>query len=90
KLPERKGLTGAHLLESQPMAGTPQTAEQKIRGRDVAADWVVLVCGYEVEAVKAVVENELAPDALVAHGALPDPAVAIYRAAYSLTSREKP
>jgi hypothetical protein len=89
-LPERKGLTGAHLLESQPMAGTPQTFEQKIRGKDATADWVVLICGYDVEAVKAVVENELAPDALVAHGALPDPAVAIYRVAHSLTSRGKP
>lgn len=89
-LPEGKGLTGAHLLESQPMAGTPQTTEQKIRGGDAPADWVVLIGGYDVDAVKAVVENELAPEALVAHGALPDPAVAIYRVAYSLTSRENP
>lgn len=90
KLPRRKGLTGAHLLESQPMAGTPQTTEQKIRGKDAVADWILLICGYDVEAVKAVVENELGPEALVAHGALPDPAAGFYRAAYSLTSRDQP
>lgn len=32
-LHERRGLTGAHLLESQPMPRSPQTAEQKIQGR---------------------------------------------------------
>jgi len=90
KLPQRKGLSGAHLLESQPTAGTPQTAEQKIRGRDAMADWVLLVCGYDAEAVETVAENELAPDALVTHGALPGPAVALYRAAYSLTPGERP
>ena len=54
ELPQRKGLTGVHLLESQPMAGVPQTAEQKIRGGDRTADWVMLVGGYDREAVKAV------------------------------------
>jgi hypothetical protein len=87
-LPQRKGLIGAHLLESQPMTGTPQTAEQKIRGKDARADWVLLICGYDVDAVKAVVSNQLAPDALAAHGALPGVAEALYRAAYSLTSRD--
>ncbi|HUQ26484.1 MAG TPA: hypothetical protein VM140_12515 [Burkholderiales bacterium] len=53
-LPKRKGLTGVHLLESQPMAGAPQTTEQKIRGGDRTADWVMLVGGYDREVVKAV------------------------------------
>jgi hypothetical protein len=90
KLPQRKGLTGMHLLESQPMAGTPQTTEQKIRGTDAPADWVLLVCGYAVEAVKSVLENELASDALEAHGAMPGASEALYRVAYSLTSKDVP
>jgi hypothetical protein len=49
-LPRGAGLTGAHLLQSQPMPGTP-TAEQKIRGGDASADWVLLIGGYDVEAV---------------------------------------
>lgn len=81
-LPRGKGLTGAHLLESQPMAGAPQTAEQKIRGGDRTADWVLLVGGYDVEAVKNVVNDEL--------DAQPGCTVGLYRPAYSLTSKDQP
>jgi hypothetical protein len=90
QLPRRKGLTGAHLLESQTMGGSPRTTEQEIRGRDAVADRALLICGYDVEAVKAVVEHELAPAAFLSQGALPDPAVALYRMAYSLSSGDKP
>jgi hypothetical protein len=86
-LPARKGLTSAHLLESHPFPG-PRTTEQKIRGKDSLADWILLISGYDVEAVEAVVSNQLAPDTLVARGALPGTAEALYRAAYSLTSRD--
>jgi hypothetical protein len=88
-LPERKGLTAAHLLESQPM-GTAQTAEQKIRGKDATADWVLLICGYDAEAVKAVTDDALSSHALVAQGALPGAAIGLYRAAYCLSSSERP
>jgi hypothetical protein len=50
-VPATAGLTGAHLL----VTDTPQTAapttEQRIRGADAAADWIVLLSGYEGEAV---------------------------------------
>jgi hypothetical protein len=58
-LPKRKGLTGVHLLESQPMAGMPQTTEQKIRGGDRTAGWVMLVGGYDRQAVEAVATASL-------------------------------
>ena len=45
----RKGLTSAHLLEGQPLPGA--TTEQKIRGGDATAAWVLLVGGYEAAAV---------------------------------------
>ncbi len=48
-LPKRKGLTGVHLLESQPMPAA--TAEQKIRGGDATADRILLVGGHDREAV---------------------------------------
>jgi hypothetical protein len=54
-LPRGKGLTSAHLLESQPMPA--QTAEQKIRGRDRSVDWVLLVGGYDEGAVRAAAGN---------------------------------
>jgi hypothetical protein len=74
KLPQRKDLTGAHLLESQPMAGAPQTAEQKIRGGDRTADWILLIGGYDVEAV--------------AKNLVPEGIVGSYRPAYSLSAGE--
>ena len=77
-LPERKGLTGAHALESIPAKDMPQTAEQKIRGGDAKADRVLVLCGYDVEAVKAAAA-ELAPQ---------DATVGFYRLAYSMTSRD--
>jgi len=59
KLPERKGLTGAHLLVSQRMSGKP-TTEQKIRGGDAVADRILIVTGHDLEAVRKVdlVEDE--------------------------------
>lgn len=74
-LPRSKGVTGAHFLESQPNASAPQTTEQKIRGGDATADWILLIGGYDEDAVKA-----------AATGA---PGVAgFYRPAYSLTGGE--
>ena len=49
KLPRGKGLSSAHLLESRPMAGAPQTTEQKIRGGDATAEWILLIGGYDVQ-----------------------------------------
>jgi hypothetical protein len=94
RLPERKGLVGAHLLESQPdlqpAANATPTTEQKIRGADAQADWILLICGYDAGAVKAAVASELAPRELEAHGASPGAVEGLYRPAYSLTSKDLP
>ena len=76
-LEPRKGVTSLQLLEAQPMAG-PQTAEQKIRGGDAQADRVLLVCGYDADAVQAAARG-LAP-----HGSV----TGLYRLAYCLTSKD--
>jgi|SRR5687767_9374653 len=89
ELPERPGLTAAHLLESQAMDAA-QTTEQKIRGRDATADWILLICGYDVEEVKVVADDLVNPQALIAHGALPGAVTGHYRMACSLTSSERP
>ena len=81
-LPQRKGLAGVSLLESQPTSGATQTTEQKIRGgKDKPAHWVLLIGGYDAEAIQAVVESELV-------AALPGAAHSLYRVAYSLTPRD--
>jgi len=64
----RPGTTGAHLLQTQ----TPDiaaTAEQKIRGGDRAADWIYIVCGYDLNALASLAQGPLSSDALQAHGA---------------------
>ena len=78
ELPRRKGLTGAHLLQAQPSSVVP-TEEQKIRGADATADRVLVVGGYDLEAVQAAA-MELAPA-----GATTD----VYRLAHCLTTRDK-
>lgn len=84
-LPQRQGLTAIALLESQPAAATPRTTEQKIRGEDAVADRILLVRGYDVDALKKVLATELD---LQSHGARVD-AVGLYRLAYCLTSGER-
>jgi hypothetical protein len=77
-LAARRGLSSVCLLESRQAASTPQTTEQKIRGGDANADWVLLVCGYDVDAIKPI-PGELA---------LPGGAVGLYRLAYAMTSKD--
>lgn len=55
-LPARPGLTGAHLLHHEaPAIGT--TTEQKIRGGDRSADWVLLAHGYDGAALHALADD---------------------------------
>ena len=88
ELPKRKGLASARLLESQPMPRAPRTTEQAIRGADAEADQILLIGGYDEEAVRAILDTELSADALQTHGALPGSVARIYRLAHSLSSRE--
>lgn len=55
-LPSRKGLIAAALLRRIP---APETTEQKLRGGDASADWIVLVTGYDADAVAAVAADEM-------------------------------
>ena len=81
ELPARPGLTGAHLLRHRapPIA---QTTEQKIRGGDRVADWVLVVTGYDAAALRALAEGELSADALAARGGT-DFTHALHELAYS-------
>jgi hypothetical protein len=60
RLPGRPGLTGGHFLKTD----TPPlrvTAEQKIRGgKDITADWIVLVTGYDAGTLENLSDGELA------------------------------
>jgi hypothetical protein len=86
-LPQRPGITGAHLLRTDtPKSGV--TAEQRIRGGDATADWIVLVSGYSEEALRQVLESELQPAALEAAGASAAQASSVFRLAFSMTCED--
>jgi hypothetical protein len=87
QLAKRKGLTSGHLLVSTKPADPARTKEQEIRGQDAAADWIVLLGGYEAEAVQAAVAGELGEGAFAEHGAA-NRTAGVYRPAYSLAARD--
>lgn len=81
----RPGLVGLHLLrhETPPLT---TTTEQKIRGNgDRVADWVLIACGYDASALRALGETELAEAALHTLGAAPGMEQHLYGLAYSAT-----
>lgn len=64
------GLAGAHLLRHETPA-IAQTTEQKIRGGDQMADWVLVAIGYEAAALDTLAREAWSEAALVALGARP-------------------
>ena len=81
----RPGLLGAHLLQHEAPALAP-TTEQKIRGGDAAADWIVVVTGYDLAALDALLVGELGDAALAVAGAAP----ATQRGRYALSASGVP
>jgi hypothetical protein len=69
-LPSRPGITGAHLLRHETPA-IATTTEQKIRGGDRTADWVLIVCGYDAATLRGLARDEgaFSAAALLAAGA---------------------
>jgi hypothetical protein len=88
ELPVQAGLGGAHLLRTDTPAIAP-TTEQKIRGNaDRSADWVFVVCGYELAALKALRDGALADAGLGALGAAPGAIASWYGLSLSMTKGE--
>jgi len=82
-VPMRPGLVGLHVLRhvAPPLA---VTTEQKIRGNaDRVADRVVVACGYDTAALRALGETELGEAGLRAWGAAPGTERHLYGLAYS-------
>lgn len=78
------GLAGLHLLQHETPA-IAMTTEQKIRGGDQAADWVLLVCGYDAELLGALAQTDFSEAALVALGARPGQVAGLYALSLSAT-----
>ena len=85
-LVERPGVLGAHYLEGDQAASRTETEEKRLRaGSDAIADRVVLVGGYDAEALDEVRRSVLAPAALVAQGAEDAQTAAVYRLLHCIT-----
>lgn len=88
-LPERRGLVGGYLLQTDaPMAAL--TKEQAIRGGDRAADWIVLVSGYAQDAVAEALSGPLGPAALEQAGAASQPLAEVFRLLHLVTPADMP
>jgi hypothetical protein len=82
----RPGVLGAHYLEGDQAASRTETEEKRLRaGSDAIADRVVLVGGYDAEALHEVRRTVLAPAALVAQGAEQAQTAAVYRLLHCIT-----
>ena len=86
-LPAVRGLTGAHLLETDTPKSDP-TTEQKIRGGDAVADWIVLVSGYDPQSIVSLASADFADSTLTAAGARPNRAFSLYQLVYALTPHD--
>jgi hypothetical protein len=78
------GLTGMHLLQHQTPA-IALTAEQKLRGGDRVADWVLVATGCDPSRLAALAEGEWSDASLVALGALPGRWAHTYALSHSAT-----
>jgi len=82
------GITGGHLLQTQ-TPNVDATQEQKIRGgADAIADWIVLVNGYDAQALANVMSTRISSASLAAAGTAPGALTSLYNLSYTLTSRD--
>lgn len=78
------GVAGLHLLQHEAPA-IAQTTEQKIRGGDAAADWVLVVCGYDAAVLAGLAQTDVAEASLTALGARPGTVSGLYALSLSAT-----
>ena len=84
----RPGLTGGHILFTDtPKAASP-TMEQKIRGGDEAADWILLLSGYDPLVLKTAVDQQLSPSALHRLGAQENSETGGYQLTFTMTPED--
>lgn len=89
ELPRRPGVTAAHLL----VTDTPQaalTTEEKVRGGDAVADWIVLVSGFGRDALLEILGDELGVDRLAGSGGDAVKQAGPFRLVHAVTPRDFP
>jgi hypothetical protein len=84
----KPGLTGGHLLVTDTPRTSSPTTEQQIRGADGVADWIVLLSGYDPDAVQDAVSDRLSLSALQSMGAQGEPVTGRYTLAFTMTAQD--
>lgn len=83
---ERPGVVAAHLLEGDAGASATETEEKQMRGvPDAIADWVLIVNGYDADALRAARDHDLGVGRLRERGLAELQAVGLYRLLHCIT-----
>lgn len=85
RLSEQPGFLAGHLLRTETPA-MAMTTEQAIRGGpDPVADWIYVATGYSEESLRALRLEDVADDALCAHGATRNITAGLYKLSCAVT-----
>jgi hypothetical protein len=84
-LAQKPGLTGAHLLITDTPGASAATTEQQIRGSDATADWIILLSGYDPEAVQSVAADRFSFTALNLLGVQEESIMGRYKLSFAMT-----
>lgn len=80
---QRPGIVGLHVLRHEAPA-IAATTEQKIRGNaDRAANWIIVVSGYDLNALKNLADEDLSEARLRAWGGLTETPCQLFSLAYT-------
>jgi hypothetical protein len=91
RLLERTGVLGAHLLEGERTASGAETAEKRLRSAATeSVDWVILLGGYDSEALAALGADVLSEGNLAAEGAAASRVRGIYRFVHCVSKLDLP
>jgi hypothetical protein len=91
ELLDRQGVLGAHLIEGERTASGTETAEKRLRsGGTEFVDWVILVAGYDSEALAKVRADVLSEGNLAAEGAAASRMRGIYRFVHCVSKADLP
>ncbi|MFT5445289.1 MAG: hypothetical protein ACI9DC_000449 [Gammaproteobacteria bacterium] len=83
---ERSGIIGAHYLEGDIEASQVDTEEKRLReGHDAVTDRVVLIAGYNANALQDLRGDALSSTALQNHGAQHGDRATVYQLLHSIT-----
>ena len=88
ELAPQPGLTGAHLLLTDTPETSSPTVEQQMRGADAVADWIVLLAGYDPDAVQNAVADRFSSSALRLAGASKNSTIGHYSLVFTMTPHD--